>query len=209
MSWVDDAACRPYRTAYWFPARGEYKSAATTFALKVCATCRVRGECLDEALAIETIETRHGIRGGYSVHQRARLAGGPPSDQPVTITSKEKTMTTTTATTPELAARRAELWQRRPDLTETEVADLVDAQLEAEAAETAAGRAHAADLGAGLAALAMCPCGAGESFGRPSGLCPACERVSAVMRAELEAAEVLADGRTRGELIAAQIETGG
>jgi WhiB family redox-sensing transcriptional regulator len=49
----------------WFPPRGDHTRIAVARA--VCATCTVRGECLDDAVVNDT---KFGIWGGLSERQR-------------------------------------------------------------------------------------------------------------------------------------------
>lgn len=64
-AWHDHAACRDV-SATWFPGLGE----RTDPAKAVCARCPVRADCLDYAL---TEDIRHGVWGGTSPQERARL----------------------------------------------------------------------------------------------------------------------------------------
>jgi WhiB family redox-sensing transcriptional regulator len=46
-------------------------------AVKICSTCPVQAECLDDALAFELPgEKRYGVRGGLSAKERKRLVEG-------------------------------------------------------------------------------------------------------------------------------------
>lgn len=46
-------------------------------AVKICSTCPVQAECLDDALAFEVPgEKRFGVRGGLSAKERKRLVEG-------------------------------------------------------------------------------------------------------------------------------------
>jgi WhiB family redox-sensing transcriptional regulator len=69
-AWRDEAACRTRNDVdpkWWFPdsGRGRYPS----LALKVCATCPVRKECLEYAIAAPE---RHGIWGGMMEQERRK-----------------------------------------------------------------------------------------------------------------------------------------
>ena len=66
--WTERARCIGSPLAWWFPASKHDE----TPALKICARCPVRQECLDDALA--TGETTRGIRGGLTPEQRRALA---------------------------------------------------------------------------------------------------------------------------------------
>ncbi len=65
-TWRARAACRGTDPNLFFPERGE----STREAKAVCATCRVRGDCLDYAL--DTLE-HHGIYGGMSERERRSI----------------------------------------------------------------------------------------------------------------------------------------
>ena len=66
--WTERARCIGSPLAWWFP---ESKHDETP-ALKICAGCPVRQECLDDALA--TGETTYGIRGGLTPAARIAYA---------------------------------------------------------------------------------------------------------------------------------------
>ena len=67
QEWHDRAACRDENDpAAWFPHSTEYETAA--YAKAICATCPVRGECLDAGITEE-----FGIWGGLSERARRRL----------------------------------------------------------------------------------------------------------------------------------------
>ena len=63
-AWHTDALCREYDVDLWFPPRG----ASNEPAKAICERCRVRTECLAEALDDETLD--HGIRGGRTANAR-------------------------------------------------------------------------------------------------------------------------------------------
>lgn len=68
MPWVRDAACAGHDPELWFPSS---RSGDNGLAAKaICATCRVREECLE--YAVETVQT-HGIWGGSSPLERRRI----------------------------------------------------------------------------------------------------------------------------------------
>ena len=67
--WRQHAACRGMKPALFYPARGEDARQA----LAVCATCTVRTECLEAALAEEHSQWTAGVRGGMSAKQRRAL----------------------------------------------------------------------------------------------------------------------------------------
>lgn len=64
--WRDAAACRGMDPALFFPERGT----PTADAKAVCRTCRVRSECLADAL---DARERFGIWGGYSERERRAM----------------------------------------------------------------------------------------------------------------------------------------
>ena len=64
--WRDRANCRDVDPDVFFPKRGE----STTPALKVCAGCTVRDECLNYAL---TMNLKWGVWGGRSERARRTL----------------------------------------------------------------------------------------------------------------------------------------
>jgi hypothetical protein len=66
--WHDRAACRGLDTDLWF---GQAHQIGT--ALKVCAGCPVRAECLHECLTHELPTYRYGVRGGLTAADRRRL----------------------------------------------------------------------------------------------------------------------------------------
>jgi WhiB family redox-sensing transcriptional regulator len=66
-SWQEFAECVNYAGRVdFFPARGE----SVRDAKEVCATCRVRVECLDFALRMKVA---HGVWGGLSERERRTL----------------------------------------------------------------------------------------------------------------------------------------
>ena len=67
--WHDDAACRNYDGALWFPTRGQSSEPAK----KICAGCPVREKCLEFA---ERNLLKHGVWGGLSENQRKRRRKG-------------------------------------------------------------------------------------------------------------------------------------
>jgi WhiB family transcriptional regulator, redox-sensing transcriptional regulator len=72
--WQAKAACRGPHTAVFFPPshfeRKDDREAREAQAKSICATCRVRRECLEYAL--RTRES-HGIWGGLSEAERRPL----------------------------------------------------------------------------------------------------------------------------------------
>ena len=65
-AWFADAACKEHQDLDWFPGKGETPRRQ----LKVCASCLVRLECLEYALADKTTV---GIWGGSTATARRRL----------------------------------------------------------------------------------------------------------------------------------------
>lgn len=64
--WLDRAACKGYDTDLFFPD----KSGHPKWAIKICAGCPVRQECLDYAIEAGC---RFGVYGGYTSRQREAL----------------------------------------------------------------------------------------------------------------------------------------
>jgi WhiB family redox-sensing transcriptional regulator len=62
--WRDLAACAGHPVEMFFPARG----ASQDHALQICGRCKVREDCLAEALADPDLD--FGIRGGMSARAR-------------------------------------------------------------------------------------------------------------------------------------------
>ena len=86
MTWRDLAACRGMDTNLFYPRRGD--SVGMARARAVCASCPVRQECLDDALATESPReggsaerATVGVRGGLSARERIRL----PRPRPVAV----------------------------------------------------------------------------------------------------------------------------
>lgn len=75
--WREDALCRGMDVNYFFPHRGDFPGIKA--AKRFCQQCPVRAECLADAMRVEadlSATGRHGIRGGLTSGQRARLAKG-------------------------------------------------------------------------------------------------------------------------------------
>lgn len=66
LSWQQDALCAQTDPEAFFPEKG----GSTREAKSVCASCEVREECLEYALANDE---RFGIWGGLSERERRRL----------------------------------------------------------------------------------------------------------------------------------------
>ncbi|PMD06669.1 WhiB family transcriptional regulator [Brevibacterium paucivorans] len=66
VAWQDQALCAQTDPEAFFPEKG----GSTREAKRVCASCEVRSECLEYALANDE---RFGIWGGLSERERRRL----------------------------------------------------------------------------------------------------------------------------------------
>ena len=66
LAWQTDALCAQTDPEAFFPEKG----GSTREAKRVCATCEVREECLEYALANDE---RFGIWGGMSERERRKL----------------------------------------------------------------------------------------------------------------------------------------
>jgi hypothetical protein len=86
-----------------------------------------------------------------------------------------------------------------------EAVESASAELEAEAAQRAAGEAHIKAQVDGFTKMTTCVCGASR-LGRRDGFCERCGVVARALEAEALAAEVLPDGRTRRQLVVAVLE---
>jgi len=75
VGWQQDAACKDVPDPdVFFPGKGEDGETAK----QICAGCPVLGECLAFALAtMRAPERDHGVYGGLTPTERARLRGGP------------------------------------------------------------------------------------------------------------------------------------
>lgn len=75
VGWQQDAACKDVPDPdVFFPGKTDSGEAAK----QVCAGCPVIGECLEFALATMSAADRdHGVYGGLTPAERARLRGGP------------------------------------------------------------------------------------------------------------------------------------
>jgi WhiB family transcriptional regulator, redox-sensing transcriptional regulator len=75
VGWQQDAACKDTPDPdVFFPGKGEDAEAAK----QVCAGCPVLGECLAFAVAtMRAADRDHGVYGGLTPAERARLRGGP------------------------------------------------------------------------------------------------------------------------------------
>lgn len=66
LAWQADALCAQTDPESFFPEKG----GSTRDAKKICASCEVRGECLEYALSNDE---RFGIWGGLSERERRKL----------------------------------------------------------------------------------------------------------------------------------------
>ncbi len=66
LAWQERALCAQTDPEAFFPEKG----GSTREAKRVCASCEVRGECLDFALANDE---RFGIWGGLSERERRKM----------------------------------------------------------------------------------------------------------------------------------------
>lgn len=66
LAWQSDALCAQTDPEAFFPEKG----GSTRDAKKICATCEVRAQCLEYALANDE---RFGIWGGLSERERRKL----------------------------------------------------------------------------------------------------------------------------------------
>lgn len=73
--WRRDAACREMSPDLFYDEPGE--TSRYEEARSVCAGCPVRKACLADALSWERPGTRHGVIGGLTARERARLVRAP------------------------------------------------------------------------------------------------------------------------------------
>ena len=71
--WRDRAACRGTDTEDWFDENLEARC------LRICASCPVRQECLDDAMRTEHGQEAWGVRGGRTAATRMLMDAGMPS----------------------------------------------------------------------------------------------------------------------------------
>ncbi|MCC6339485.1 MAG: WhiB family transcriptional regulator [Acidimicrobiia bacterium] len=78
--WQVRAACRGPASALFFPPsvseRRDEREQREARAKAICATCPVRGECLEHALRVREL---HGIWGGMNEAERRARLGLQPS----------------------------------------------------------------------------------------------------------------------------------
>ncbi|GAB2835833.1 hypothetical protein GCM10027176_45190 [Actinoallomurus bryophytorum] len=68
--WRTRAACRPYGSELFFPAKADLRNTVIARAKAICRQCPVREECL---LAAMDGGEKIGIWGGFTPEERARL----------------------------------------------------------------------------------------------------------------------------------------
>ncbi len=68
MTWRERARCAEVDPEIFFPEQGSNSRAA----LRICAQCDVRPECLGFALRFQAVETQ-GVWGGTTAADRARV----------------------------------------------------------------------------------------------------------------------------------------
>ena len=67
LSWQENALCTQIDPELFFPEKGQ----SPRDARKICASCEVREQCLQWAMATNQ---RHGVWGGLTSHERSMLA---------------------------------------------------------------------------------------------------------------------------------------
>jgi WhiB family redox-sensing transcriptional regulator len=68
--WLTRAACRPYGSELFFPAKADFRNSEIARAKAICRECPVREECLQTAM---DGREKIGIWGGFTPEERARL----------------------------------------------------------------------------------------------------------------------------------------
>jgi WhiB family redox-sensing transcriptional regulator len=70
--WIGSARCRGMDPSVFYPGRGD--NAGMQQAKRICASCDVRQECLEESLVDESgWPGPDGVRGGLSARERRAL----------------------------------------------------------------------------------------------------------------------------------------
>jgi WhiB family redox-sensing transcriptional regulator len=69
QDWRQEGLCGQVGGDLWFPHKGGNNRPAK----RVCATCPVRQECLDDVMARTDVVDDYGIRGGTSPRERDRM----------------------------------------------------------------------------------------------------------------------------------------
>jgi hypothetical protein len=122
--------------------------------------------------------------------------------KPVSMTNERKANAMTVTNSPERQRRIAELWSARPGMTETEVADQIDADLGVEAEAEAEGQARAEEFSRSFAAMTTCAVpGCPHGKLARTALCETHSAVLYLVEAETAAGETLPDGRRVGDWI--------
>ncbi|MGH3773710.1 MAG: WhiB family transcriptional regulator [Pseudonocardiaceae bacterium] len=79
--WRREAACAASADVEFYPEKGD--QAAVVVAKRVCSGCPVRAQCLAEVLTWEPCSGyRHGVAGGLTPRERARLVAARESQAP-------------------------------------------------------------------------------------------------------------------------------
>jgi hypothetical protein len=73
--WIARAACKGISIEVFFPPQANHTSYA--HAREICSLCPVRASCLD--LAVRS-RIKHGMFGGLTPHERARLGRRPRNE---------------------------------------------------------------------------------------------------------------------------------
>ena len=107
LSWREDALCAQVDPELFFPEKGQ----PSRDAKKICATCDVREQCLQWAMAANQ---RHGVWGGLTARERSSLAGGGDSHVTARNTEREDTIFQlhTASVPPTEIAQRFEITER-------------------------------------------------------------------------------------------------
>lgn len=70
--WRDRAACRGTNTEDWYDEKLEARC------IRICGTCPVRQQCLDDAMRTEHGQEAWGVRGGRTAATRMLMDAGMP-----------------------------------------------------------------------------------------------------------------------------------
>lgn len=78
MSWHQEAECRNHDTHLWETANANVTTEANRQAARICGTCPVRLDCLDEAMRVEAgTSFRFHIWGGLTPLERRAIDLAP------------------------------------------------------------------------------------------------------------------------------------
>jgi WhiB family transcriptional regulator, redox-sensing transcriptional regulator len=69
VSWRERAACADYPTSMFFVSA----PSAIARAKRICESCEVRLDCLEDCLRVSANDDRHGVFGGCTPSERRRL----------------------------------------------------------------------------------------------------------------------------------------